>query len=381
MNLILNNILYKNYILLNTKPQNKLITDLTNGNLRILVTGGAGFIGGCLIRKLLSNTNALIYNLDKITYASDLSWLENNKNRDRHHFIKADLVNFEETKNALQNSNPDLIVHLAAESHVDRSIENARPFIESNILGTFNLLENSKNHWDNLNFSRKNRFKFLHVSTDEVFGSLGKYGLFDENSLYDPRSPYSATKASSDHLVNAWFHTFNFPILKTNCSNNFGPYQFPEKLIPLIILKALNNEKIPIYGNGLNIRDWLFVEDHIDALYLVLEQAEIGKNYCIGGNNERSNIEIANLICEQLDLKFPNNKPHNKLIEFVEDRPGHDKRYAINSGLIQKELSWIPKYTFKDSIEKTIDWYIKNLNWCKKIQNNSNFKGERLGLN
>tara|TARA_B100000886_G_scaffold331665_1_gene283438 strand:- start:722 stop:1867 length:1146 start_codon:yes stop_codon:yes gene_type:complete len=381
LNLILNNILYKNYILLNTKPQNKLITDLTNGNLRILVTGGAGFIGGCLIRKLLSNTNALIYNLDKITYASDLSWLENNKNRDRHHFIKADLVNFEETKNALQNSNPDLIVHLAAESHVDRSIENARPFIESNILGTFNLLENSKNHWDNLNFSRKNRFKFLHVSTDEVFGSLGKYGLFDENSLYDPRSPYSATKASSDHLVNAWFHTFNFPILKTNCSNNFGPYQFPEKLIPLIILKALNNEKIPIYGNGLNIRDWLFVEDHIDALYLVLEQAEIGKNYCIGGNNERSNIEIANLICEQLDLKFPNNKPHNKLIEFVEDRPGHDKRYAINSGLIQKELSWIPKYTFKDSIEKTIDWYIKNLNWCKKIQNNSNFKGERLGLN
>ena len=381
MNLILNNILYKNYILLNTKPQNKLITDLTNGNLRILVTGGAGFIGGCLIRKLLGNTNALIYNLDKITYASDLSWLENNKNRDRHHFIKADLVNFEETKNALQNSNPDLIVHLAAESHVDRSIENARPFIESNILGTFNLLENSKNHWDNLNFSRKNRFKFLHVSTDEVFGSLGKYGLFDENSLYDPRSPYSATKASSDHLVNAWFHTFNFPILKTNCSNNFGPYQFPEKLIPLIILKALNNEKIPIYGNGLNIRDWLFVEDHIDALYLVLEQAEIGKNYCIGGNNERSNIEIANLICEQLDLKFPNNKPHNKLIEFVEDRPGHDKRYAINSGLIQKELSWIPKYTFKDSIEKTIDWYIKNLNWCKKIQNNSNFKGERLGLN
>mgnify|MGYP001239913987 CR=1 FL=1 len=381
MNLILNNILYKNYILLNTKPQNKLITDLTNGNLRILVTGGAGFIGGCLIRKLLSNTNALIYNLDKITYASDLSWLENNKSRDRHHFIKADLVNFEETKNALKNSNPDLIVHLAAESHVDRSIENARPFIESNILGTFNLLENSKNHWDNLNFSRKNRFKFLHVSTDEVFGSLGKYGLFDENSLYDPRSPYSATKASSDHLVNAWFHTFNFPILKTNCSNNFGPYQFPEKLIPLIILKALNNEKIPIYGNGLNIRDWLFVEDHIDALYLVLKQAEIGKNYCIGGNNERSNIEIANLICEQLDLKFPNNKPHNKLIEFVEDRPGHDKRYAINSGLIKKELSWVPKYTFKDGIQKTIDWYIKNLHWCKNIQNNSNYKGERLGLN
>ena len=358
-----------------------MITDLANGNLRILVTGGAGFIGGCLIRKLLSKTNALIYNLDKITYASDLSWLENNKNRDRHHFIKADLVNFEETKNALQNSNPDLIVHLAAESHVDRSIENARPFIESNILGTFNLLENSKNHWDNLNFFRKNRFKFLHVSTDEVFGSLGKYGLFDENSLYDPRSPYSATKASSDHLVNAWFHTFNFPILKTNCSNNFGPYQFPEKLIPLIILKALNNEKIPIYGNGLNIRDWLFVEDHIDALYLVLKQAEIGKNFCIGGNNERSNIEIANLICEQLDLKFPNNKPHNKLIEFVEDRPGHDKRYAINSGLIQKELSWTPKYTFKDGIEKTIDWYIKNLNWCKNIQNNSNYKGERLGLN
>jgi len=357
-----------------------LFIDIANENLRILVTGGAGFIGGCLIRSLLNTTNAEIFNLDKISYASDLSWLENNKNAKRHHLINSNIADFQETKNAIYKSNPDLIIHLAAESHVDRSIDNAKPFIESNIIGTFNLLENAKSHWLSLKIDKKNKFRFLHVSTDEVFGTLGEEGLFNENTPYDPRSPYSASKASSDHLVSAWFHTFKLPIIRTNCSNNFGPFQFPEKLIPIIILKALNNEDIPIYGDGKNIRDWLYVEDHVDALLRVLQKGEIGRTYCIGGNNQKSNIEIANLICEKLNFKYPNNNSYKNLIKFVKDRPGHDRRYAIDSSFIKKELLWEPKTTFENGLNRTIDWYLNNLDWCRKIQNKSNYLGERLGL-
>ena len=353
---------------------------LKSGKLKLLVTGGAGFIGGCLIRRLLEKTNSTVFNLDKISYSSDLSWLQTMNNKDRHQLLKVDLANIKETKKAIKYSDPDLIIHLAAESHVDRSIENAQPFINSNILGTFNLLESAKEHWLKLDDHRKNNFRFLHVSTDEVYGSLGNQGLFNEESPYDPRSPYSASKAASDHLVNAWFHTFKFPIIKTNCSNNFGPFQFPEKLIPLVILKAINSEKIPIYGDGKNIRDGLFVEDHIDALIITICKGEVGKTYCIGGGNQKTNIEMVNKICGIIDKKLKKKDPTKNNIIFVSDRPGHDKRYAIDSNLIKFELGWKPKHTFEDALKKTIYWYVDNLDWCKKVGLKSNYSGERLGL-
>ncbi len=354
---------------------------LTNGKLKVLITGGAGFIGGCLIRRLLDETNSIIFNLDKVSYSSDISWLKDIQNKNRHQLLKVDLANNEETKKSIKDVDPDLIIHLAAESHVDRSIDNARPFIDSNILGTFNLLESAKDHWLKLDKIRKSNFRFLHVSTDEVYGSLGEEGFFNEDSKYDPRSPYSASKAASDHLVNAWFHTFKFPIIKTNCSNNFGPYQFIEKLIPLVILKAINNEKIPIYGDGKNVRDWLFVEDHIDAIIIAICKGEIGKTYCIGGNNQKRNIEIVNEICKIIDKKLNKKDSTKDKIIFVNDRPGHDKRYAIDSTLIKSELGWEPNHTFEDALEKTVSWYINNLDWCKEVELKSNYNGERLGLN
>ena len=357
-----------------------MIVDLKTDNLRILVTGGAGFIGGCLVRRLLNISNSTIFNLDKLSYASDLSWIKKNCGIEKHTLIKSDLSNYEETLSAVLNADPDIIFHLAAESHVDRSIENARPFIESNILGTFNLLESSRIHWEKLQTKRKERFRFLHVSTDEVFGSLEEEGKFSEESAYDPRSPYSASKAASDHLCNAWFHTFHFPVIKTNCSNNFGPFQFPEKLIPLTIIKALNNLPIPIYGDGENIRDWLFVEDHVDALIKAVTKGKVGKTYCIGGNNEKSNLDIAEAICNLFDIKFPKKKPHRDLIKFVKDRPGHDKRYAINSEFIKKELGWEAKHDFDKALSKTLEWYLVNQEWCKNIQKNSGYQGQRIGL-
>ena len=352
----------------------------SNKNLKILVTGGAGFIGGCLIRRLLNETNSTVFNLDKISYASDLSSIENCKNRKNHILLKVDLSNYQETEKAVLKVNPDLIIHLAAESHVDRSIENAKPFIESNILGTFNILEISKNYWHNLEISRKNFFRFIHISTDEVFGSLGKKGLFSEKTPYDPRSPYSASKAASDHLANAWFHTYNFPVIKTNCSNNFGPYQFPEKLIPIVILKAIEGLPIPIYGNGDNIRDWLFVEDHVDAIISIINKGTIGQSYCIGGNNEKTNLDIANTICLELDKKLPKKEPYRNLIKFVIDRPGHDKRYAIDSKRIKEELGWEPRNSFNSAISKTLDWYLNNRKWCEKVSKNSNYNGKRIGI-
>ncbi len=347
---------------------------------KILITGGCGFIGGCLIRRLLNTTDWIIYNLDKISYASNSSDIEKINTSSRYSLIEVDLKNFQDTQRAIRDSDPDYVIHLAAETHVDRSIDNSLPFIESNIIGTYNLLESCKKHWKKLNVSRKKEFKFLHVSTDEVFGSLGEKGSFSEKSAYDPRSPYSASKAASDHLVNAWFHTFNMPTIRTNCSNNFGPYQFPEKLIPLVILKSINNLPIPVYGNGKNIRDWLFVEDHIDALITVLQKGEIGSNYCIGGNNEKSNLEIVNYICKYLDKKIPKVTSYANQIIFVKDRPGHDQRYSINANYIYEHLGWAPKYSFEDSLQKTIDWYLNNQEWCGNLSNSSGYKGERMGL-
>ncbi len=346
--------------------------------LRILVTGGAGFIGSWLIKKLLDTTPSTIFNLDKLSYASDLTLINSSINIANHHLLNVDLINKKELKIAIKKSNPDIIFHLAAESHVDRSINDSTPFIESNIIGTFNILEIAKEHWQNLDKERRDKFRFLHVSTDEVFGSLGEKGRFNEKTAYDPRSPYSASKASSDHLTSAWFHTYNFPVIRTNCSNNFGPYQYPEKLIPLIITKALQNKEIPIYGDGKNIRDWLYVEDHIEALLLIINKGVIGKNYCIGGNNEKTNIEIVTKICNKLDDIYKISS-HKNLIKFVEDRPGHDRRYAIDSSLIKKELNWEASYNFGEALDSTIEWYIKNNDWIKKIQSKNSFKHERIG--
>ena len=352
--------------------------DIKKEKLRILVTGGAGFIGSWLIKKLLDTSPSTIFNLDKLSYASDLTLINSSKNIDNHHLLNVDLINKRELKIAIKKSNPDIIFHLAAESHVDRSINDSTPFIESNIIGTFNILEIAKEHWQNLDKERRDKFRFLHVSTDEVFGSLGEKGSFNEKTAYDPRSPYSASKASSDHLTSAWFHTYNFPVIRTNCSNNFGPYQYPEKLIPLIITKALQNKEIPIYGDGKNIRDWLYVEDHIEALLLIINNGVIGKNYCIGGNNEKTNIEIVTKICNKLDEIYKISS-HKNLIKFVEDRPGHDRRYAIDSSLIKKELNWEASYNFEEALESTIEWYIKNNDWIKKIQSKNSFKHERIG--
>ena len=343
-----------------------------SNNSRILITGGAGFIGSALIRKLLKDSKFTIFNLDKMGYASDLSSIKDAifslgiEKENRHSFLKVDLSNNSETISAVNYANPDFVMHLAAESHVDRSIRGPEEFIKSNILGTFNLLEAVRNHYNKLSPSRKETFRFLHISTDEVFGSLGDEGTFDESTRYDPRSPYSASKASSDHIVNAWHHTFGIPTLITNCSNNYGPWQYKEKLIPKIIYNALNNKEIPIYGNGENIRDWLFVEDHVDGLIKVLLKGNIGEKYCIGGNQEKNNNEVVNKICELLDKVKPKEISHKALISYVEDRLGHDKRYAIDSSKIKLELNWRPKYTFEQGLETTVLWYLE---YFKKIKN------------
>ena len=343
----------------------------------ILITGGGGFIGGAVIRKLLKESNWKIYNLDKIGYASDLTSIENtiltldSEKQERHELLKVDLTNSSATFEAVKYADPDLIMHLAAESHVDRSIKGPEIFIRSNILGTFNILEATRDHYDRLSFDRKNKFRFLHISTDEVFGSLGKKGKFNEDSQYEPRSPYSASKASSDHLVNAWLHTFGIPAVVTNCSNNYGPWQYPEKLIPKTIISALHNSKIEIYGNGENIRDWLFVDDHVEGLLEVLINGKIGEKYCIGGNEEKTNNEIATIICDYLDSVCPRNDTFKSLITYVEDRKGHDLRYSIDTDKINRVLSWKPKLTFNKGIKKTIDWYIKNLKWAEAIKSNA----------
>jgi len=338
--------------------------------MRILVTGGAGFIGKSLILKLLLSPENIIFNIDKLNYASDQQPISdfclNTKNK-QYKLLEIDIANSLKTFEAVKLANPDIIFHLAAESHVDRSISNPFNFIQSNIIGTYNLLSASLDFYKSLNQERKKSFKFFHISTDEVFGTLGSKGHFKEDSRYDPRSPYSATKASSDHLVRAWYHTYSLPIIISNCSNNYGPWQFPEKLIPKIIYNGIKGKEIPIYGNGSNVRDWLFVEDHIDALILLSELGEIGETYCIGGNSEKTNNEVANEICQILDKKFPSKRSHVKLIKYVEDRPGHDKRYSINFSKINSQYNWKPNYTFSEGLLQTVEWYIKNLSWIEKV--------------
>ncbi len=335
---------------------------------RILVTGGAGFIGSHLINSLLLNTSSFIFNIDKLGYASDHSRIKKNKFQNRYKLFQINLCNIEDVKKAIAISKPDAVIHLAAESHVDRSIKSPINFFESNVKGTINLLEVVRSFWDNLSSDKRKNFRFVHISTDEVFGSLGKHGKFSEESPYKPRSPYSASKAASDHIVSAWNHTYGIPTLITNCSNNYGPYQYPEKLIPLAIFKAVNKEKIPIYGNGLNVRDWLYVEDHIDGILRVLTNGVIGKTYCIGGYGEITNIEIIRKICRFLDkFNYQKSFNHENLIEFVDDRLGHDKRYSIDSRLISKELDWSPKYSLEEGLLITVKWYLENIDWCKEI--------------
>ncbi len=346
---------------LNTKKNSENFLESKN----ILVTGGAGFIGSALIRRLIETTNSKVFNLDKLSYAGNLNSINNlfkaNNLLDekRHELLKVDLTNFEKTYDAIMHADPDIVFHLAAESHVDSSIKNPKIFIQSNVFGTYNLLESIREHYQKLNPKRKESFKFHHISTDEVFGSLSLEGKFDEESQYKPQSPYSASKASSDHLVKAWGNTFDIPTLITNCSNNYGPWQHPEKLIPLAIKNALNEEQIPLYGNGENIRDWLYVEDHIDALLLVASIGIIGETYCIGGNSEIKNKDILLKICNLLEEIIPNQKGYSRLITHVKDRKGHDFRYAINNYKIKKNLGWEPKHNFEEGIRKTINWYIK----------------------
>jgi len=339
---------------------------------KILITGGAGFIGGALIRKLLKDSKCFIYNLDNLTYSGDLSSINlllkslGSNSSKRYKFFKGDISNKSTVNYVFQKIQPEIIIHLAAETHVDQSIKFPEKFISSNIFGTFQLLETSLNYYEKLDEDIKKNFKFLHISTDEVFGSLNENGYFNENSKYNPRSPYSASKASSDHLVKSWFHTYGLPCVITNCSNNYGPWQNPEKLIPNTISKALLNKSIPLYGNGSNVRDWLYVYDHVDAIILAAEKGLPGSSYCIGGNNEKTNLDVVNKICQYLDKQVPKKHSYKSLIKFVKDRPGHDFRYAIDASLIKKDLHWVPKHNFDEGIEKTIDWYLKNKDWIKK---------------
>jgi dTDP-glucose 4,6-dehydratase len=354
---------------------------LLAGRRRILVTGGAGFIGGAVVRRLLEESDALVFNLDKCGYASDLTSIEALPQAEaRHTLLQVDLTDAEATAAAVQQADPDLVLHLAAESHVDRSIEGPAAFIESNVTGTFHLLQAVLSHWQQLPTERQAGFRFHHISTDEVFGSLGPSGRFSETTPYDPRSPYSASKAASDHLVNAWHHTYGLPMVLTNCSNNYGPWQFPEKLIPVVILKAAAGEAIPLYGDGQNVRDWLYVEDHVDALLLAACQGTPGRAYCVGGHGECTNKEVVDAICSALDLLLPAGAPHNRLITPVIDRPGHDRRYAIDPTRISTELGWQPRHSFEEGLAATVHWYLANQNWLEAKKRRSGYGGQRIGL-
>jgi len=351
----------------------------------ILITGGAGFIGSALIRHIIKNTHHRVVNVDKLTYSGNLQSLELVNGNINYVFEQVDICDGRGLDTIFSKSQPDIVIHLAAESHVDRSIDGPSDFIKTNIVGTFTLLEQSKKYWQSLEGDKKDNFRFLHVSTDEVYGDLnGSDDFFLEDTSYDPSSPYSASKASSDHLVRAWYRTYGLPVLITNCSNNYGPYQFPEKLIPHIILNALAGKSLPIYGNGMQIRDWLYVDDHVQALLKVAIHAKVGETFNIGGNNEIKNIEVVKKVCSILNELAPNKlnglDSFSELITYVEDRPGHDVRYAINAQKINKDLGWVPKESFESGIQKTIEWYLSNNDWSDNIQNGS-YQLERLGVN
>ena len=349
--------------------------------MRVIVTGGAGFIGSALVRRLVNESDYHVHVMDKLTYASTLTSLESISASPRYGFTRADICDPLAVKSVIETVDPDVIVHLAAESHVDRSIDGPGAFIETNVVGTYVLLQAARAHWANLPEQRKSRFRFHHVSTDEVFGALGDEGLFTEETAYDPRSPYSASKAGSDHLVRAWWHTYGLPITMTNCSNNYGPYHFPEKLIPLMIVKALAGEPLPVYGRGENIRDWLYVDDHARAIQLVFEKAAPGSTYNVGGRAERKNMDVVQGVCDALDRLRPraDGKRYAEQISFVTDRPGHDFRYAIDCSRIEDELGWSQTETFETGLTKTVAWVLENEAWWRAILERQ-YTGERLGL-
>ncbi|WP_239685982.1 dTDP-glucose 4,6-dehydratase [Photobacterium swingsii] len=352
--------------------------------MKILVTGGAGFIGSAVIRHIIKHTSDSVLNVDKLTYAGNLESLSDIDSNERYSFEQVDICDRQELDRLFTTYNPDAVMHLAAESHVDRSIDGPAAFIETNIVGTYTLLEATRAYWNSLNNDAKSAFRFHHISTDEVYGDLeGTDDLFTETTSYEPSSPYSASKASSDHLVRAWLRTYGLPTIVTNCSNNYGPYHFPEKLIPLMILNALDGKSLPVYGNGMQIRDWLFVEDHARALYKVVTEGVVGETYNIGGHNEKANIDVVKTICSLLEELVPN-KPQGvnqylDLITYVTDRPGHDVRYAIDASKVERELGWKPEETFESGIRKTVEWYLNNKQWWSRVLDGS-YAGERLGV-
>ncbi|MDB5711825.1 MAG: dTDP-glucose 4,6-dehydratase [Sphingomonas bacterium] len=347
--------------------------------MRSLVTGGAGFIGSALVRHLVLDKGEDVLTIDALTYAGNLASLRPVEDQPNHRFLRADIRDHVAMEQAIADFRPDRIFHLAAESHVDRSITGAADFISTNILGTFTVLEAALGYWQGLASEAKAAFRLLHVSTDEVYGSLGEYGLFCEDSPYDPSSPYSASKAASDHLAKAWTRTYGLPVVVSNCSNNYGPYHFPEKLIPLAILNALAGEELPVYGKGENVRDWLFVEDHVRALDLIAARGKIGQTYNVGGRNERRNIDVVRQICAVLDRLVPDARgPRERLIRFVTDRPGHDARYAIDATRLEEELGWRAQENFDSGIERTVRWYLDNDWWWRPLR--ERYDGERLGL-
>ena len=347
--------------------------------MRVLVTGGAGFIGSALVRYLVSEVGADVLNIDKLTYAGNLASLKAIENAPNYRFLKADICDRSAVSIAFEDFRPDYVMHLAAESHVDRSITGAADFIETNINGTFSMLEAARQYWQGLPADEKVAFRMLHVSTDEVYGSLGEDGLFAETTPYDPSSPYSASKAASDHLATAWERTYGLPVIISNCSNNYGPFHFPEKLIPLIILNALERKPLPVYGSGSNIRDWLYVDDHARALWLIVQRGRLGEKYNVGGRNERRNIDVVERVCAIMDEVRPGHAPHSDLISYVTDRPGHDARYAIDATKLETELGWKALENFDSGIRKTVDWYLENAWWWQPLREGV-YSGERLGV-